>query len=401
MDEPRKRRPIHLILDFDGTLTRKDTLSQLGRVGYRCLAKRASEKAKSEPQSWDSIVKAYIDDFESHKQSYQAPHPPFGTKPENAPLNVLHQRLAYLRSLRGVEEASAKRVSSMGIFDDVQPEDMEEGAARCMNENEVQFRNGWKDLIIQVADQNLAHFQAPSIQASPQRWSTERIDILSVNWSHLWVAELMKASWNKTAVGSPESNARSLLPTGPRCPANTVEARNKLRVEVYTNEIPHLKREIIGPDMTSTDGLRTGQDKLERLIARQRGLSDRMRHADPFTIYVGDSETDLDCLLWANYGICIRDEPMSTGQSQLAEVCEKANIKVRHVSEMKDEMSMEDIEDFVGCYYPVGSDLINLVRKVWESPPVLLWAKDFFEIRDWISRCYKHDKREDWEVVER
>ncbi len=66
-------RPIHLIVDFDGTLTRKDTLAILAQVGYTHHKQRHQQHSNTSAaplQSWAEIVAAYTADFNMHLTAY-------------------------------------------------------------------------------------------------------------------------------------------------------------------------------------------------------------------------------------------------------------------------------------------------------------------------------------------
>jgi thiamine phosphate phosphatase / amino-HMP aminohydrolase len=55
----------------------------------------------------------------------------------------------------------------------------------------------------------------------------------------------------------------------------------------------------------------------------------RLREAGSGPIlYVGDSSTDFDCLIVAELGICVRDEPIAMHQMELKETLERVGIEV-------------------------------------------------------------------------
>ena len=66
-------------------------------------------------------------------------------------------------------------------------------------------------------------------------------------------------------------------------------------------------------------GIRTGHDKLREM----RKLLEKNRHSNgTVTIYVGDSNTDLPCLLFADIGIIIGE-----GRS-LVETCKRVGVEI-------------------------------------------------------------------------
>ncbi|KAK5011470.1 hypothetical protein LTR28_002328 [Elasticomyces elasticus] len=85
-------------------------------------------------------------------------------------------------------------------------------------------------------------------------------------------------------------------------------------------------------------GIRTSADKLERLRFIQRPTDsakspELCAESAPSIVYVGDSATDLECILAADVGICIRDEPMGTGQKELAATFDRLGVAVLHINE--------------------------------------------------------------------
>ena len=73
-------------------------------------------------------------------------------------------------------------------------------------------------------------------------------------------------------------------------------------------------------------------------------------------VYIGDSWTDIESLLAADLGICIRDDPMGSSQRKLAEALERLSIPCPRLRD-------------------------------WEQndEPSVVWVSDFGEIMDWIE----------------
>ena len=74
------------------------------------------------------------------------------------------------------------------------------------------------------------------------------------------------------------------------------------------------------------------------------------------TVYIGDSPTDLACLVKADAGICIRDAAMTGEQRDLQETLERIGVECLHVGGFEDE------------------------RQVKEGRRRLWWARDFEEV---------------------
>ena len=99
----------------------------------------------------------------------------------------------------------------------------------------------------------------------------------------------------------------------------------------------------------SRPSIRTSFDKLQHLKHEPGSI----------TIYIGDSATDFDCLLAADIGICIHDEPMGSSQRALAETLARFKLNVVHVAEMQ---RLEDL-----------------------TTPRLLWASNLGEVDAFLS----------------
>ena len=74
----------------------------------------------------------------------------------------------------------------------------------------------------------------------------------------------------------------------------------------------------------------------------------------PWTIYIGDSSTDLGCLMDADVGVCVRDEVETGEQRGLREVLQRVG---------------------VGCFF------VGEWRGRDEGSKCLWWARDFEEVK--------------------
>lgn len=102
-------------------------------------------------------------------------------------------------------------------------------------------------------------------------------------------------------------------------------------------------------------GLWTSEHKASILRALRDLDNEDGRSPNPF-IYVGDSPTDLECLLLADIGIVVRNDPYEGSQLEMMETLKRIHIDVKWIGEFK------------------SND--NSVPK----EKVLWWAKDFTEI---------------------
>jgi len=111
--------------------------------------------------------------------------------------------------------------------------------------------------------------------------------------------------------------------------------------------------------------IRTSRDKIRRLPERCQDNLEAETHLLPSgkqakVIYVGDSDTDLECLLAADCGIYMQDEPLSSSQTALNEIMTRLHIPSQHV----DQLEVNDGD----------------THRLW-------WARDFDEVRAALERC--------------
>lgn len=314
-------RPIHLLLDWDGTLTRKDTLSLVGSIAYH-----ANPDTSLPP--WSTFVDGYINDYTEHAKRYE---------PITSARTSLDQERQWLASLTPVENKSVHRVESSGIFKRVKASHVDHIAASSTKSGDLQLRSHW-------------HLLFHALLSNP----SNKISILSVNWSARFIRQsLLSASSNLT---SPETDSlNSYIQT----------------MGIEANEISNLEHPDGSDGRLSKDsstGIRTSGDKLLRLPLRcQQKLGksitarDSVEQEEEIIVYIGDSATDLEALLAADVGICIKDEPIGSGQKELFDTLQRIGVKVRHIDEGIDVK--QRIENVV--YWTCGFDEVT---KALSSP---------------------------------
>ena len=287
-------RPIHWILDWDGTITRRDTLDALVSIA-------ASAKPDSHVlEEWQRVSDAYMSDYNDAIKKLA----PGGGLPK-----TIQDEKRLLLALSNIEQSSLDRVSASGIFAGLTRQLIEEGAKNLINSKKVELRKGFASFLY-------------SAQERPH----DRLDLLSVNWSRQFIGACLRAADNPVQKSSICANELdgiegSLVSHGHISPKNDAEmliisSADKLR---YLNKL------------------------------RDQPTSGR-------TVYIGDSWTDIECLLEADLGICIRDEPLGSSQKKLADRLQSLGVRCPHLSEW---------------------------RHADESQVV--WARDFTEIQDWAG----------------
>ncbi|KAL9091958.1 MAG: hypothetical protein Q9159_001103 [Coniocarpon cinnabarinum] len=264
-------RSICLFLDFDSTLTKNDTLSALAT--HVGYARNSNNNVPP----WSHFYESYTNHKRDLDEVY-ADKPP-QTRMENA--------IAYQRRLRIVEEASHQRVMNAGIFNDITVKDVEKGAWTALESQDVELRDGAIDLM-----KSISMLDANTTQSPVERM----VAILSVNWSAEWIRQILTAA----------TDSHFLMTHS---------------IVVEANELPRLGG--TWPNLCTSD------QKLHVMQEYCKGRSEYLK------VYIGDSLTDVECLLDADVGVMIRDEPLRSGQRALKELLQDARRAVPHVSEWR------------------------------------------------------------------
>ncbi|KAH9844513.1 hypothetical protein Tdes44962_MAKER07337 [Teratosphaeria destructans] len=249
-------RPVHLILDWDGTLTTKDTLAVLAE-----LPKTRDERNHNSGNSgtapvvssvqWQDIVNGYMQACNAH----QASHFPSAGGPE-----ALEK---WLDSLESIEYASAQRASDSGFFKGVSSEDVRPTITRALETRALELRHGWEKL--------LSLGLATGCQ----------VTIVSVNWSETFIR------WSLYLAAARLQ----------RADLDTDELQSYINnMHIYANDIHGLSSPL-GSSGRLVGNVRTAQEKLacmKKAVAAHAPSIEPERA--PAVVYVGDSATDFLCL---------------------------------------------------------------------------------------------------------
>ncbi len=309
MTSKDSQRPLLLLLDWDGTLTTTTTLPLIASIA---TLPTISPKLAA-------LSKAYAEDFKAHDASY---------RPAKQERVTVAQELHYLNSLHSVEKSSIERVEASGIFKDVGTGDIETAAADVVESRSITLRNGWARLV--------------EIVQSSQ--CTGKVGIVSVAWSRRFIFHVL-ALYERMEGGA------------------DVHAGD---VEIRANEIKGDASGRLERCLGNGRGIWTAGDKVEVMdglvdafMVMDSGRVDGGVDRQPMVIFVGDSTTDLACLLKAEVGICVRDKPLGEEQRGLEETLERIGVACLHVGE------------FVKLGRDVGG--MGGRNRLW-------WAKDFHEV---------------------
>jgi len=288
---------IHLFMDWDGSLTCHDTMNVLANIGYK-KRKQLFDHGQRLPsiKTWEGFVQTYMSDYDKHVSTYN---------PTRVDRKSIEQESAWLASLDGIEKASAQRVRKAGLFDCISVCDVVNGAKEAIQDRKVELREGWLELLCAP----LRHSKGCKIS---------RTGIISVNWSECFIRECLKA---KVAERGVYETSRV------RTPAHKMGNKFLDELPIFANQfIP----ENLGLENSRT--IHTSADK-HKILQQQRSsqpLSNTVAAPNLLTllVYVGDSPTDFDCLLEANIGIVMQDDPLSNSQRELQETLRRVGVEI-------------------------------------------------------------------------
>ena len=275
---------IHLFVDWDGSLTCHDTMSVLADIGYK-KQRQLFDQGQRFPsiETWEDFVQAYISDYDKHVSNYN---------PTRVDRKSIEQESAWLASLDVIEKASAQRVRKAGLFHCVSVIDVMNAAKEAIQDRKVELREGWLELLCAP----LRHSKGCKIS---------RTGIISVNWSECFIHECLKAK---------------------------VAERGVDETSQFLDELPIFANRFIPDDLgfECSWAIHTSTNK-HKILQQQRSsqpLSELEADPNPSTllVYVGDSPTDFDCLLEADIGIVIQDDPLSNSQRELQETLRRVGV---------------------------------------------------------------------------
>ena len=305
-------KQILLFLDFDSTITTASTLPHLLDLPTRIHFQKHSSSIIStslHSATAEELSSAYTSDLHNHIASYS---------PRSRDRATLAQELAYANSLRSIERASFQRGKQSFSDAGVMKKHIGEAALEAVERRHVRFREGWAILTRVIQQKRI--------------WT----GIISVSWSELWISRCVERVREMDGMG--------------------IEEKGRLEIEVRANEIMDKEER----------GIYVSSDKVHIMaeMVQQRRELLRRQHDTDFdqglkSIYLGDSFTDLECLLAADVGIVVRDqETIGSEQREMGEALERIGLEVGWIGHWNGDV---DVGKRIGR------------KRLW-------WAKDFNEI---------------------
>lgn len=406
-----KLRPIHVCMDFDGTLTKKDTMAALAGVCYKEQARLGNHDFPP----WSHFVGAYTRDYREHESEY---------RPKKEDRRTVEKEIDWLNSLEKIEKASLQRVKDSGLFDLKLLEcgDGNDGKplfTEPLRSGEVQMRPGYIDIVSDILGLN-SDYDSSGI------WDN-RTEVVSVNWSRTWVVQcLFQAaqqdcedepmaplvfayvsycageSTNDRALSEPQPNDIPLAFSGLVRFANLYIATEAevlsggcsdrfANASLTGRAALYKPRQVQGLHCTCRRKQNSLSIACHSLILRQYYNNGDPTGAQGLRIFVGDSITDLECLLGAHLGICIHNEMMRSGQRDLAETLQRIGIITKSLSSFGDN-DRSLLQRRLARQWPPIQRLPDRTFKLnfdHQPPPILYTARDFTEINEWRKKWHE------------
>lgn len=336
------RRSFQVILDFDGTITTKDTIEPLvqSAISLQHPSLPPSQLSQTpEAEAWSNCKSQYLADLSAHYEKEN--HKPSDGDAVTGPIGLEREQRS-LEALKDVEWASVQRVGESGIFRGFSRESFRDmGKAATADDPE-----GGNDRAVAVRE-DFPEFVLWLVKKKRAQWG-----VVSVNWSWRWVRGVLEAALSD--VGG--FNGYPVV-------ANDVDSSTGMIIGYPLHMVccNHLET------MSNTNYHQLNRKRTHLLTTADKLLAQKItlfnfdlgfESPKPLTIYIGDSPTDLSPLLHADIGI-IMNSPSST-PGALGVLINRCGYRVLPVSEYKE----------LYCKGEAGKEAI------------LLSANDFVEIME-------------------
>lgn len=272
-------QPSVLILDFDGTITTKDTISVIAKSAISFHLINGEDKNAT----WKGIVDDYGVDYEEFLKGYA---------PATEDRRTVDKEIAFYRALRDVEERSFVRVGDRGIFAGISEEDWEKFGAEAVRSEEVCIRRGFAEFVREVTNRG-------------GQWG-----VVSVNFSKAFI---------RGVLGALDSDFREV-----ELLANQPDKNGVLKG-------PILRDGSAGELMTTSDAkLSSMKDFLISLGGSKINKA----------VYIGDSGTDIECLMGPGViGIIMTADQ----NSSLMQMMQRIGVGVSHVDNFEKEKEAKEV----------------------------------------------------------
>lgn len=267
-------RPVHVFLDFDGTITKQDTIGALGNFASGVNSKKST---------WLSHCNWYQKEGETLTKAYPISFTSTAALENLGPLGMKDRILGLLNAGVHLERLSVQLINNYRIFGDLPPHILYEAAQSLMRSKDsadhIEIRDGFGDLLKYLAAKNSG------------------ATVLSVNWSDDWIKGCI----------------------------------SPYRLDVISNTIRYGKIVGPGPELTNDPSglLLTGDHKLAAMMAARKRLP--THGTDMEYVYIGDSMTDLPCMLECDKAIIMVNEDPGLKHNYLVDALVAMGNQVKHI----------------------------------------------------------------------
>ncbi|KAK9778432.1 putative HAD-like domain-containing protein [Seiridium cardinale] len=235
-----------IFLDFDGTITARDTIGELAKAALRIQSDRGIDLE----EEWDGVVKSYMQDYDRHVDEYHI---------KEADRCQPEAEVEFLREMKTVELKSLDRINACEVFKGVSEDDLWRAGRQAVTDGIVKIRPGFERFVQRRVKEG---------------W---RIWVISVNWSTAFIEGVLDCGDIHVIANHVNKDGTVVGP----------EILNSAK-DGKPDEIRNLTN---------------SRDKLDVM----KGVLHRDGVDMAPSFYFGDSITDLECLLHAMYGIVIAD----------------------------------------------------------------------------------------------
>ncbi|KAI5466778.1 HAD-like domain-containing protein [Mariannaea sp. PMI_226] len=148
---------MHLVFDFDGTITQQDTI---GVLAGSAIEYQKEHDDRDLQTAWDQVVQSYVSDY--RRYSLDHPVPPEERK-------CVQDEIRFLSGSKEVEETSLQRVADSQVFKGMDAEKLSRAGQEAVKTGKIKIRDGFADLMS---------------LAEEKGWD---VDVVSVNWSRAFI----------------------------------------------------------------------------------------------------------------------------------------------------------------------------------------------------------------------
>ncbi|PKS06457.1 hypothetical protein jhhlp_007205 [Lomentospora prolificans] len=196
-----------IVLDFDGTITTRDTIGMLAEHAISFHKEHYDEDFSG---AWKHILEAYGNDYSDYVTNYPV------TENQRTSLG---EEAKFLNGLEDLDLDSVRRVEESRIFDRISPADFFSDGVSAVGEGRVTLRPGISELLA---------------LAESRGWP---VYVVSVNWSRNFIEGVLHHLGTQMEIYSNEVIPQGRI-SGPGGTSVLATSADKLRV---LNDIPGLK----------------------------------------------------------------------------------------------------------------------------------------------------------------